>query len=112
MTPQFNYFDWRKEQIKEQRIDDCWLSTIAIEPQVAVNILESYLLGPDWFIADPLSNVQANTSIVENILLKYSPRFRRELKKLRRENKRKEKERIRKEKKESNFSKTNEKWKR
>ena len=50
------------------------------DAQLAVNVLEEYLLGKDFLVTDPLSNGQVNTMIVHNILVKYSRKYRRELK--------------------------------
>lgn len=50
------------------------------EAQLAVNVLQEYLLGEDYYIVDPLPNCQANTILVHDILLKYSRRYRKEWK--------------------------------
>lgn len=50
------------------------------EAQLAVNVLQEYLLGEDYYIVDPLPNCQANTIIVHDILLLYSRRYRKEWK--------------------------------
>lgn len=50
--------------------------------QEALQTLCDYLLGEDYYIVDPVSILQANVIIVEDILRKYSKRFRKELKKL------------------------------
>lgn len=50
------------------------------EAQLAVNVLQEYLLGEDYYIVDPLPNCQANTIIVHDILLRYSRRYRKEWK--------------------------------
>lgn len=50
------------------------------EAQLAVNVLQEYLLGEDHYIVDPLPNCQANTIIVHDILLQYSRRYRKEWK--------------------------------
>lgn len=39
--------------------------------QQALNFISDYLLGNDWYIVDPLCNFQANTYIVDAIMVKY-----------------------------------------
>ena len=39
-----------------------------------------YLLGEDWYVADPLGQKQINEIALYNILEKYSKRYRKELK--------------------------------
>jgi hypothetical protein len=48
--------------------------------QFAINTLCDYLLGGDFYITDPVSQEQANTLIVYNILKHYSKEFRTDLK--------------------------------
>lgn len=55
------------------------------DAQQAINILCDYLLGEDYYIVDPLPNCQANTIIVQQILFKYSPEYRKRFRKLKRE---------------------------
>lgn len=45
----------------------------------AVNKLAEYLLGKDYYIVDPIHSEQANDVIVDDILKKYSRRYRKEL---------------------------------
>lgn len=52
-----------------------------LEPQTALNFLEEYLLGEDWYILSPLTTRQANCEVVHNILYKYSKKYRKEIKK-------------------------------
>lgn len=42
-----------------------------MDAQVAVNELEKYLLGEDWYIEDPVNNLQANAIIVDEIERMY-----------------------------------------
>ena len=56
-----------------------------MEAQKAVNFLEKYLLGEDWYIVNPLTTAQANVEIVHNILYKYSRKYRKEYKKYQKE---------------------------
>lgn len=53
--------------------------------QIAVNLLADYLLGEDWVCVDPISTEQINTQIVYEILMKYSRKFRKEVKKYKKE---------------------------
>lgn len=49
-----------------------------MEAQVALEILTSYLLGDDWYTSAPLSVEQANACIVEQILDKYSRKWKKD----------------------------------
>lgn len=51
-----------------------------LDPQIALNFLEQYLLGEDWYIVNPLSTSQANCEVVDSILYKYSRKYRKEYK--------------------------------
>lgn len=42
-----------------------------MDAQVAVNELKKYLLGEDWYIVDPINNLQANAIIVDEIESMY-----------------------------------------
>lgn len=53
----------------------------ALDAQLAVDFLQKYLLGEDWYTVNPISTAQINTEIVYEILRKYSKRFRKELRK-------------------------------
>ena len=46
-----------------------------------MNILSEYLLGDDWYVSDPLGVGQVNTLMIDDILYKYSKRYRKEVKK-------------------------------
>lgn len=52
-----------------------------LEPQTALNFLQEYLLGEDWYIVNPLTTSQANCEVVHDILYKYSKKYRKEIKK-------------------------------
>lgn len=39
-----------------------------------------YLLGPDWYVVDPLGQTQVNEIALHDILNKYSKRYRMERK--------------------------------
>ena len=51
-----------------------------MDAQEALNILTSYLLGDDWYIAGSMSVEQANACVVEQILDKYSKKWRKDWK--------------------------------
>ena len=51
-----------------------------LDPQIALDFLQKYLLGEDWYIVNPLCNAQANCEVVHDILYKYSKRYRKEIK--------------------------------
>lgn len=40
--------------------------------------LREYLLGSDWCVIDPISQEQFNTMLVDDILYKYSKKYRKE----------------------------------
>ncbi len=50
-----------------------------LNPQEALNFLQEYLLGKDWYIVNPLTTAQANCEVVHDILYKYSKKFRKEV---------------------------------
>jgi len=54
-----------------------------LEPQKAINFIADYLLE-DWYSTSAVSVKQTNTEIVHEILLKYSKRYRKELKDVKR----------------------------
>ena len=51
-----------------------------LEAQIALDFLQEYLLGENWYIVNPLCNAQANCEVVHSILYKYSKRYRKEYK--------------------------------
>ena len=74
----------RKETDKEIRdrirklckTDDlCNYSEDTMSGQTALNELCDYFLGEDWYIAEPLSNMQVNPIIVYEIERKYRKRI-------------------------------------
>lgn len=42
-----------------------------------------YLLGEDWYVVDPLGQTQINEIALEQILSKYSKRYKKEMRKRR-----------------------------
>lgn len=51
-----------------------------MDAQEALNILTSYLLGDDWYITGSMNVEQANACVVEQILDKYSKKWRKDWK--------------------------------
>ncbi len=51
-----------------------------LDAQIALNFLQKYLLGEDWYSVNPISTVQINCEIVHDILYKYSRKYRKEVK--------------------------------
>lgn len=49
-----------------------------ISSQEAIYGLCDYLLGENYYIVDPVSSAQANAIIVDEILCKYSKKYRKE----------------------------------
>ena len=81
LKPQ-TFTEWLKENSDETN-----LFPPPLEAQKAVNFLEKYLLGDDWYIVNPLTNEQANVEVVQAILEKYSRKYRREYRNYIRNNK-------------------------
>ena len=50
-----------------------------MDAQTAVDFLQMYLLGEDWYTIN-LNDKQVNTEIVHEILYKYSKKYRKEWK--------------------------------
>jgi hypothetical protein len=51
-----------------------------MEAQEALDILTSYLLGDDWYVADSMNIKQVNAIITEQILDKYSKKWKKDWK--------------------------------
>ena len=49
-----------------------------ISEKTALDILQVWLLGEDWYVVDPLNGQQVNNEIVYQILYKYSDEFKKE----------------------------------
>ena len=50
-----------------------------MDPQTAVDFLQQYLLGEDWYTINTNAK-QANSEIVHEILYKHSRKYRKEIK--------------------------------
>lgn len=72
-----------KEKFFEILKDDTYgICPAPTDEKLALQVLVDYLLGEDWYIAIPISQDQANTCIVDEILRKYSKQYRKDIKKL------------------------------
>ena len=49
-----------------------------MKAQEALDILTSYLLGDDWYVATSMSTDQVNACVVEQILDKYSKKWKKD----------------------------------
>lgn len=52
----------------------------SLDPQTALDFLQEYLLGENYYIVNPMPNIQANCEVVHDILYKYSKQYRKERK--------------------------------
>lgn len=64
--------------------DDGNLFPPELEPQRAIHMVVDYLLGDDWYFVNPVNAKQGNVYILHAILIKYSRKYRREVKKYKR----------------------------
>jgi hypothetical protein len=64
---------WLKSEAK-----DCGLMQPPLDAQKAVDFLQMYLLGEDWYITNPVNVEQSNSQVVHEILMKYSKEYRKE----------------------------------
>lgn len=67
--------DWLANDAK-----DCGLCDPPMKAELAIEFLKNYLLGENWYVTMPQNGEQCNIAIVIEILYKYSPKFRKELK--------------------------------
>lgn len=58
----------------------CGLYPAPMEAKEALDILTSYLLGDDWCVVDSLGPKQVNALIAEQILDKYSKKWKKDWK--------------------------------
>lgn len=67
------------ETLKDNICDtSCGLYPAPMEAQEALDILTSYLLGDAWYVVDPLNTKQVNAIVVEQILDKYSKKWKKD----------------------------------
>lgn len=71
-----SFLQWQKDSWEENN-----LFPPELEPQKAIYFLVDYLLGEDWYFAEPVNAKQGNVYILHSILRKYSFKYRKELKK-------------------------------
>lgn len=64
----------------QHEAEDCGLMQPPLNAQKALDILKNYLLGEDWYVVNPVNTEQCNTQLVYEILEKYSPEFKKEIK--------------------------------
>ena len=74
-----SYIDFilKKERSREDK-DNIYCTGITDEEFIAFII--KYLLGDDWYVADPLGHNQVNQVALEDILYKYCKKFKKEIK--------------------------------
>lgn len=60
--------------------DSYGLFPAPLEAQEALDILTSYLLGDDWCVAASMSTDQCNACVVEQVLDKYSKKWKKDWK--------------------------------
>ena len=69
------------EALKNNICDTSYgLCPAPMNAQEALDILTSYLLGDDWYVVDPMSVEQCNACVVEQILDKYSKKWKKDWK--------------------------------
>lgn len=57
---------------------DYGLCPAPMDAQQALDILTSYLLGDDWYVVMSMNTKQCNAVVVEQILDKYSKKWRKD----------------------------------
>ncbi len=69
------------EPMKDNICDTSYgLYPAPMEAQEALDILTSYLLGDDWYVTDSMGAKQVNAIITEQILDKYSKKWKKDWK--------------------------------
>ena len=77
-TKEYKYNDGF-EAMKDNVCDvSCGLIPAPMDAQVALDILVSYLLGDDYYFADSCNVKQGNAIVTEQILDKYSKKWRKD----------------------------------
>ena len=77
-TKEYKYNDGF-EAMKDNICDtSCGLMPAPMDAQVALDILTSYLLGDDYYFAGSCNVEQGNAIVVEQILDKYSKKWRKD----------------------------------
>ena len=76
MTSNYTVFIKEKESKREDKGN---IYCTGITDREFVHFIIKYLLGEDWYVVDPLGHEQINQIALEEILDKYSKKFRKEL---------------------------------
>ena len=74
-----SYIDFILEKEKNRKDKDNIFCT-GISDREFINFAIKYLLGNDWYVIDPLGDSQIIQIALEEILKKYSKKFKKELK--------------------------------
>ena len=73
-----NYTDFIKQK-ESKREDKGNIFCTGITDREFIDFIITYLLGKNWYVADPLGHDQINQIALEDILYIYSKKFRKEL---------------------------------
>lgn len=73
-----SYIDFILER-ERSRKDTGNIYCTGITDEEFITFITEYLLGEDWYVVDPLGHNQVNQIALEEILYKYSKKFRKEL---------------------------------
>ena len=74
-----SYIDFILEKEKNRKDKDNIFCT-GISDREFIKFAIKYLLGDDWYVIDPLGHSQIAQIALEEILKKYSKKFKKELK--------------------------------
>ena len=74
-----SYIDFILEKEKNRKDKDNIFCT-GISDREFIKFAIKYLLGDDWYVIDPLAHSQITQIALEEILKKYSKKFKKELK--------------------------------
>ena len=78
MKKEYRYNKGLKAIVENLEDESCGIYPAPMDSQTALNILTSYLLGDDFVVAGSLNIKQLNAIVVEQILDKYSPKWRKD----------------------------------
>ena len=76
-----NFAEWLYEQEKNSNN----ILAPSLNSQLALSFLIDYLLEDNWYIYYSASEGQSNAHAVDDILTKYSKRYKKEIKKIRKD---------------------------
>ena len=76
-----NFSEWLYEQEKDSNN----ILAPSLNSQLALSFLIDYLLDDNWCISYSASEGQSNAHAVDDILTKYSKRYKKEIKKIRKD---------------------------